>query len=43
MIKLTVFSLYHDSLTNGSYRTGFWILLGITVATTLMQRRDVGA
>jgi ABC-2 type transport system permease protein len=47
VMKLAAFSLYGTPLTSGVYRTGLWILLGITVvgfgvAAVLMQRRDVG-
>jgi ABC-2 type transport system permease protein len=46
-LKLSVFSLYGNPLTNGVYWTGLWIMAGITVigftaGTVLMQRRDVG-
>ena len=46
-LRLSVFSLYGNPLTNGVDWTGLWImtaitLLGFAAATVLMQRRDVG-
>jgi putative exporter of polyketide antibiotics len=48
VMKLSVFSLIGQPLSDGVYWTGMWGLIGITVvgfglAAVVMQRREVGS
>ena len=48
VVKLSVFSLIGNPLTEGIYWTGLWVLLAVTVAGfglagLVMQRREVGS